>query len=113
VLTVTAARSMVTECIASGIEDLQLEYGIDTSGDGAVNRYIPNPTLAELQRVASVRISLLARTTVPDRGHTEQRTYRISNAPDHAPADNFHRRVYSTTVPVHNLRHLQRLGIGS
>jgi hypothetical protein len=41
---------------------------------------------SRLQRVASVRISLLARTTVPDRGHTEQRTYRISNAPDHAPA---------------------------
>lgn len=113
VLTVTAAPTMVTECIASGIEDLQLEYGIDTTGDGAVNRYVPNPTLAELQRVASVRISLLARTTTADRGHTDERTYRISNAPDYAPADNFHRRVYSTTVPVHNLRNLQNLGIGS
>ena len=30
---------------------------------------------------------------------------------DYTPGDNFHRRVYSETVTLHNLRSLQRLGI--
>ena len=105
--------SMDTDCIARGIEDLQLEFGLDTDGDGIANRYASAPTLAELQRVVSVRISLLARTTDPDFAYTDDRTYNLSNAPAYTPNDNFHRRTYSVTVTVHNLRNLQRLGVGA
>ncbi len=105
--------SMETDCIARGIEDLQLEFGIDTDGDGVANRYSVDPTLAALQRAVSVRISLLARTTEADFGYTDDRTYNLSNAPAYTPNDNFHRRAYSITVTVHNLRNLRRLGVGA
>lgn len=105
--------SMDTDCIARGIEDLQLEFGIDADGDGVANRYASAPTLAELQRVVSVRVSVLARTTDPDFAYTDDRTYNLSNAPAYTPSDNFHRRAYSITVTVHNLRNLQRLGVGA
>jgi len=108
-----AAPTMATDCIARGIENLQIEYGLDLNGDGSVNRYVPNPTLAEIERVSSVRVSLLARTVRADRGYTDERVYRLSNAPDYSPADNFHRRVYSTTVPVHNRRNQERLRMGT
>jgi type IV pilus assembly protein PilW len=100
-----------TECIASGIEDLQIEYGLDTTGSGSANRYLAAPTLTQLQQVVSVRVFLLARTLVTDFSYTDQRTYSLSNAPAYTPNDQFHRRLYTITVPVTNLRNGQVLGV--
>jgi type IV pilus assembly protein PilW len=102
--------SMLTECIATGIENLQIEYGIDTSNNGNPNVYVSAPTLAELQNVVSARIHLLARTTDVDVRHTNQKTFSIGNAPDYTPNDSFHRRVYSTTVAIQNIRSMNIMG---
>lgn len=98
-----------TECLAEGIEDLQIEYGLDPDGNGAVNHYVASPTLDEMQQVVAARISMLARTIQPDRDYTDNRTYQVGNAPAYTPNDRFHRRLYAVTVTVHNLRNLQRL----
>ena len=102
--------SMLTECIATGIENLQIEYGIDTSNNGNPNVYLSAPTLADLQNVVSARIHLLARTTDIDVRHTNQKTFSIGNAPDYTPNDSFHRRVYSTTVAIQNIRSMNIMG---
>lgn len=111
VLTGGGNPTMTDECIAQGIENLQLEYGTDTDNDGSADRYLTNPTLAEIQDVVSARVFLLARTRDMDRSHTDTKTYSISNAGDYTPGDNYRRRVYEMTVTVHNLRNLRRLGI--
>jgi prepilin-type N-terminal cleavage/methylation domain-containing protein len=98
-----------TDCIAQGIEDLQVSYGIDLDDDGAANQYLDDPTLAELQNVVSVRIMLLARTGTADRKYTDTRTYQVGNAADYTPNDAFHRRIYTVTVGVRNLRNFQRM----
>ena len=105
-----AGPSMLTDCIATGIENLQIEYGIDTSGDGNPNAYMSAPTLADLQNVVSARIYLLARTTENDVRYTNQNTFSIGNAPDYSPNDSFHRRVYSTTVAIQNIRSMNMMG---
>ena len=102
--------SMTTECLATGIENMQVEYGIDTSQDGHPNVYSTDPSLAEIQNVVSARIFLLARTTDIDTRYTNQKTYSISNAPDYSPADSFHRRVFSTNVSIQNIRSLNMMG---
>ena len=102
--------SMLTECIATGIENLQIEYGIDTNNDGNPNVYMSTPTLADLQGIVSARIHLLARTTDIDVRHTNQKTFSIGNAPDYTPNDSFHRRVYSTTVAIQNIRSMNMMG---
>ena len=61
-----AGPSMTTECLATGIENLQLEYGIDTTSDGQPNVFLSNPSLAQIQDVVSARIFVLARTTETD-----------------------------------------------
>jgi type IV pilus assembly protein PilW len=104
-----ATPGMRTECLATGIEDLQIEYGIDTSQDGHPNIYVTAPTVAEMQNVVSVRIFLLARTTDPDIKYTNQKTFRISNAQDYTPDDSFHRRVFSTSVSVQNIRSMNMM----
>ncbi|HSG58437.1 MAG TPA: PilW family protein [Woeseiaceae bacterium] len=100
---------MQTECLATGIEDLQLEYGIDTTEDGQPNVFTPSPTLAEIQNAVSARIFILARTTEIDTRYTNDKVYSISNAPDYTPGDSFHRRVFSTNVTIQNIRSLSMM----
>ena len=105
-----AGPSMQTECLATGIEDMQIEYGIDTSEDGHPNVYMTDPSLEEIQNIVAARIFLLARTTEIDTRYTNAKTISISNAPDYTPADSFHRRVFSTNVSVQNIRSMNMMG---
>ncbi|MDH3267082.1 MAG: PilW family protein, partial [Gammaproteobacteria bacterium] len=93
-----------------GIEDMQIEYGIDTSEDGHPNVYLTSPSLDEIQDIVSARIFLLARTTEIDTRYTNAKTISISNAPDYTPNDSFHRRVFSTNVSVQNIRSMNMMG---
>ena len=97
----------VQECIAQGVEDLQLLYGIDTTADGSANTFLSNPTGEDLSNLVSVRIYLLMRTVNQDMGYEDTRTYVVGDKAPYTPADRFHRRIYSSTVMVRNLRPLQ------
>jgi type IV pilus assembly protein PilW len=105
-----AGPSMITECLATGIEDLQIEYGIDTTQNGQPNVYLSSPTLAQMQNVVAARIFLIGRTTEVDTRYTNTKTYSISNAPDFVPNDSFHRRVFSTSVSIQNIRTMNMMG---
>ena len=105
-----AGPGMTTECLATGIENLQIEYGIDTTGNGQPNVYLSNPTLDQLQSVVAARIFLVGRTTEIDTRYTNTKTYSISNAPAFVPNDSFHRRVFSTSVAIQNIRTMNMMG---
>lgn len=105
-----ANPDMTTECLAAGIENLQVEYGVDTTADGNPNVYLSSPSLADMQNVVSARIFLLARTSAIDTLYTNQKTFSLSNSPDYSPADSFHRRMFSTTVSIQNIRNLNIMG---
>jgi len=101
--------TMTTECLAQGIEDLQIEFGLDTNGDGEPNTYLANPTLVQMQTAVTARVFVLARSADPDMRYTNGKTYQISNAPAYTPADSFYRRVYSVTVGLKNMASLRKL----
>jgi len=109
VLQYSSPPTVVTECLAQGIENFQIEFGLDTDGDGEPNVFLPNPTLAELQTAVSARLFLLARTVDRDTRYTNDKTYQLSNAPAYAPADNFNRRVFSIAVGMRNLSSLRKM----
>jgi len=101
---------MTTECIAAGIENMQVEYGIDITGDGFTNLYLPNPTLLQMQSVVAARVTLLARTADIDTRYENAKTYLLSNADPYPPQDNFLRQTVSTTVGIQNIRSLNAMG---
>ncbi len=105
-----AGPSMVTECLAQGIENLQIEYGVDVDGDSMPDVYLSRPTQTEMQTVVTARIYILARSVNADFGYNDVKTYTLSNSPPYTPADNFHRRVSSITVNIPNIRALALLG---
>jgi type IV pilus assembly protein PilW len=104
-----APPTMVDSCIAQGIEDLQIDWGLDSDGDGATNYYVSTPTATEMTQVVAVRVSLLARSAAGDTTYVNDKTYTISDAPPRTPKDNFYRRIYTATVVVHNVINLFQL----
>jgi len=106
-----AGPSMTTECLAQGVENLQVEYGLDASGNGRPDAFLSNPTQTQMQTVVTARIFLLARSVESDFRYDDVKTYTLSNAPVYTPADNFHRRVSSITVNIPNIRALTLLGL--
>ena len=105
-----AGPSMVSECLATGIENLQVEYGIDTTEDGHPNIFMTAPTLTQMQDVVTARIFLLARTSEIDTRYTNDKTYTVSNAAAYTPNDSFHRRVVSTSTTIRNIRSMNMMG---
>lgn len=107
---VLQAGAMLEECLVEGIENLQLEYGIDFSGDGVANQYISAPNAAQFDLVTSVRIHLLARSVRPQVGYTNPKTYVMGDV-SIAPNDTFFRRAATTTVVLRNPTNLRNLGL--
>ena len=77
--------------VAEGVENLQVEYGIDTNNDGQPDNFLTTAGIAALpavpgvnpwQNVVTVRIHLLTRSTQPTPGYIDTRTYRDSTMRD-------------------------------
>jgi len=70
--------------LVSGVENLQVQFGVDTDADGDVDRYVDgdhalvNPLLVPGQIVA-VRLWMLARSQIAENGFTDPGPY---NTPD-------------------------------
>lgn len=90
------------ECIAEGIEDFHIQYGIDTDRNGVANVYTSTPTLVEMENAVSARVYLLARSIDTDPHFTNDTQYVLGDAVVPAANDGFYRRVYSTTIALRN-----------
>lgn len=99
-------------CIAEGIEDMHIQFGIDTDFDGIANQYKSSPTLAEMEAAVSARVYLLARTSSRDPYFEDTKTFNLGDV-TLTQADltgiNYYRRVFTTTVMLRNLVNLNLL----
>lgn len=100
-----------TTAVAEGVENLQVEYGLDTNDDGApdtfttlgaglINGVAPNVW----QNVVTVRLHVLTRNTQASQGYSDTRTYQVGPEVSLAsPADGFKRTLLTTTVRLRNV----------
>jgi type IV pilus assembly protein PilW len=100
-----------TLSIAEGVENLQLEYGLDTNddgqpdnfvtaGSGVINGVAPN----QWQNVVAVRLHVLARSSQPTSGYSDVRTYQVGPAVTvTAPSDGFKRTLVTSSVRLNNV----------
>lgn len=103
----TLATSTVS--LVNGIENLQLEYGLDTGADGVADQFTAAPAGVEAWRqVVSVKVNLLARNMERTAGHADGRTYLLGrdaagNAVSVGPVgDAYKRHVFQSLVPLPN-----------
>lgn len=94
--------------LVEGIENLQVEYGIDslTVPTGMAAMFTSEPaSLDEWRRTVSARIHLLARNLDPSMGFVDTKTYSIGAETTYTPsgtAATFKRHVFDAAVRVNN-----------
>ena len=104
-----ALRNMV---VAEGVENLQIEYGLDTTGgDGVVDQFLTRAGVTGVapltwDNVIAVRLHMLTRATEPTNGFVETKTYRLGPDVTINPAsltDGFKRTLFTTTMRLQNV----------
>lgn len=90
----------VREGLVRGIEDLQVEYGLDTNDDGGLDRYSTAEEVKNWRQVSAARIWLLARSECPEGGYSGSPSY--FNGEQRGGNDGFRRQVYTVTVALRN-----------
>ena len=93
-----------TECLVEGVENLQVEFGIDTSvpPDYAADFYTATPTADQLEQAVNARIYILARTVNEVTGYVNDKTYNLGTTTVAAANDGHYRRMMQTTVVLRN-----------
>jgi len=93
------------EEVIPGVEDLQVQYGVDDNGDGAVNRYIDPDTALGASEVLALRIWVMTRAPTNERGFTDSSTYVYGSrsVTPAAPANSFRRMLLTSTIRLRNL----------
>ncbi len=85
--------------LIEGVENLQVLYGEDLTGDGAANTYATADNVTNMSNVVSLRVSLLVRSE--DNVASEPLDYTY-NGTTITPGDRRVRRVFTSTVKLRN-----------
>lgn len=72
------ATTMTTTPLVEGIERMQMDYGLDTTGDGAPDSYTRTP--ANWGDVMAVQVNLLARNNESSSGYLDKKSYSLGLA---------------------------------
>jgi type IV pilus assembly protein PilW len=118
-----AGPSIQDEEIMPGVEDLQLQFGIDpgfdSNGDGTPDdadangfpdfytgvptRYVnPGDPALNTGLVATVRVWIMVRAENPEAGFVDANTYNYADVVNYQPNDGFRRLLFSRTIQVRN-----------
>ena len=109
---------IVDQEVVPGVEDLQVQFGVDTDRDGApgrgsVNRYVnpgnplldpDDPAFLPEARVLAVRVWVRVRAEWPEQGFTDIREYVYADQDRPAPNDAYRRTVVTRTIQLRNAR---------
>lgn len=102
---------MTSECLVEGVENMQVEFGVDDDNDFIVDFYTGAPTAADMVNSVAVRVHVMARSLNPIPNYINDKTYNLGTVAIAAANDGFIRRVFSTTIVLRNPANLS--GIGS
>jgi type IV pilus assembly protein PilW len=108
--------------VVRGVEDIQIELGVDPGAPGAdgavemqngiasnvngdVARYVtPGDDILKTGQVVAVRIWVRVRAEEAEQGFADQRVYKYASVDDFQPGDGFRRVVMSRTIFLRNSR---------
>lgn len=111
--------AFVISPLVAGIEQLQLEYGIDTDDNGSPDTYTADPDLYDAcagiacqtnwRRVTAIKINILARNTQTTSGFVDNRSYTMGLQANGAQNtfgpfnDGYKRHFYTTLARLNNV----------
>jgi type IV pilus assembly protein PilW len=118
-VSVNGTMQFVVQSQVNGIENLQLEYGVDTNGDGVPDLYTAAPGTANgcatavcgalnWNGVMSAKINVLSRSSDPTPGYVDSKSYAMGLNADGsantiaAARDGYKRHVFESLVTIPN-----------
>jgi len=94
--------------LVDGVDSIQFQYGVDTNGDGVVDRYQPISAVADLRTIKTVRAAMLVSNglAIESSSNTEEvlvtRIYNLLDVVEITFNDRKPRQIFSTTVLIPN-----------
>lgn len=107
--------------IAPGVEDMQIQFGIDSTGtSGTATRYVNADEVPATAQIVSVRLWLLVRSETPEQSFTDRTVYEYGDRMEsngaatsdlndagtagrpYFPNDHFRRLLVSRTILIRN-----------
>lgn len=93
-----------TEPLVEGVDDFQVVYGIDTSGNGISNQDVELPTTtADWENVVSIKFFLLMSSTNAAPGLDDVKTYAYADKSGVTFPDSKKRRLFSSVARLANV----------
>jgi len=104
-----ATTAVIDEEIVAGVEDMQVLFGVDNTGDSNIDQYVLPGAVPANAQVVSVRIWLRIRAEDRDFGHRDGDSYQYEPTiagfmTTFTPNDNYRRIVVSRTIHIRNTR---------
>ncbi|HYW92150.1 MAG TPA: PilW family protein [Gammaproteobacteria bacterium] len=93
--------TMADQEVASGVEQFQVQFGIDTSGDGSVNEYVNPGNVPSNATIVAVRFWLLVRADKPGQDYTNNLSYTLAGN-TYQYNDHYRRLLQVDTVQLRN-----------
>jgi type IV pilus assembly protein PilW len=106
-----AGVDQVAQPLVDGIQNLQVEYGVDTDADGIANSYVNSADVQagtaggggpDWDNVVSVRVAVLVQGQPNVLDQAQAITYNLLGQAATPAADRTPRRVFTTTIPLRN-----------
>ena len=101
-----ADNDNLAQPVVEGIENMQLQYGVDDNLDGAPDRYLATPVplpATDWANIVTVRVNLLARSVDADfASPADNKTYDLGNLML-TPGGHYRRHVFSGVARIVNI----------
>ena len=104
--TLSAAGLPDSEELVVGVEHLQVEYAVDTGGDGTIDQYLDANTIEtdatyDWDQVLAAHIWVLVRSDCPESGLADGRSYSMGDLV-YTPNDKYRRQLYNSVITLRN-----------
>jgi len=99
-----AGPALFDEEVIPGVQDFQIQFGVDTDGDSAANQYVNPGNEPPGSVTVAVRMWLLFRADQIDVSHTDGTNYVYADQNIAPPNDSFRRVLVTKTIQLRNTR---------
>lgn len=92
--------------VVQGIENMQVNYGVDTNNDKVADRYLTATQLNTeglWNKIISIQVALLVRSRDPFYSNAKQESFTLLDKTLSSFNDRYRRAVYTTTIRLRNL----------
>lgn len=100
------------QLILPGVENLQIQFGVDTNKDRAVDQYVNADMVTDWTKVYSARIWVLVRGHRVDKTVNTSQTFTIAGNSVAFGNDGYRRLLMSSVVNLRNMIRVDELSVG-